>query len=221
METIDLEVSVRDGRGKSAARASRRRGQLPGVLYGGQRAAAAIMLDAREFEKKVAALQGSHLIRLQSTVPDIAGKLALVKEMQRDPITRAVLHADLYEVDVARKLHLRVPLRFVGKAAGVERGGILQPIHRDIEVHCLPTEIPEFIEVDVSALDIHDAIHVSQLSTASGVEIVFDTDDTLVTVLPPTVEEVKVAAPEVIEGAPAEEAAPAEAAKTESGKGAA
>ena len=222
METIDLEVSIRDERGKSAARATRRRGVLPGVLYGPKRAGAvALFLDAKEFKKKVASLEGSHLIRLGSPIPEIGGRLALVKEMQRDPLTREVLHADLYEVDVERKLRLRVPLHFVGKAAGVERGGIMQPIHRDVEVLCLPTDIPGYIEVDVTQLDIHDAVHVSQLAPPPGVEFVYDTDDTLVTVLPPTVEEVKVAAPEAVEGAPAEAPAAAESAKgTEGGKGA-
>jgi large subunit ribosomal protein L25 len=109
-------------------------------------------------------------------------------------------------------------LHFVGKAVGVVAGGILQPIQREIEVECLPTEIPEFIEVDVSALGIHEAIHVSDLKPPEGVTLVADPSQTLVTVLPPTVEEAKPAAEAVeaavpAEGAPAE-GAPAPAAET-------
>jgi len=150
----------------------------------------------------VASLEGSHLIRLGSPIPEIGGRLHWSRRCS-GPLTREVLHADLYEVDVERKLRLRVPLHFVGKAAA-SNGRIMQPIHRDVEVLCLPTDIPGYIEVDVAGLDIHDAVHVSQLAPPPGVEFVYDTDDTLVTVLPPTVEEVKVAAPEAVEGAPAE-----------------
>src|SRR5262249_55320256 len=103
-----------------------------------------------------------------------------------------------------------------GKAAGVALGGILQPIQRDVEVECLPSDIPEFLNVDVSALDIHDAVHVSQLEAPADVKICYDTDSTLVTVLPPTVEEVKVEeAAAIVEGAPAEGAPATEAPKAE------
>ena len=120
------------------------------------------------------------------------------------------MHADLYEVDVTAKIKLRVPLHFVGRAEGVELGGILQPIRREVEVLCLPTEIPDYLEIDVTRLGIHDAVHISDLKAPPGVEIPFDTDEALVTVLPPVVEEVKVAPEaEAVEGAPAA-AAPAE-----------
>lgn len=219
METIELQVNVRDRMGKGAARAVRRAGKVPGTLYGPKRPAVSVLVDAKEFLTKVAAVEGSHLIRLLSPVSDIDGRLALVKEMQRDPVSGGILHADLYEVDVKSKLRVRVPLHFVGRAAGVELGGIMQPIQREVEVSCLPTDIPEFIKVDVSQLGIHDAIHVSEVVAPEGVEIQYDADDSIVTVLPPTVEEVKVAAAEAGEG-PAAETAPV-AAKAEGGKGAA
>jgi large subunit ribosomal protein L25 len=111
---------------------------------------------------------------------------------------------------------VRVPLHFTGKAAGVALGGILQPVQRDVEVECLPGDIPEFLNVDVSALEIHDAVHVSQLHAPEGVKVCYDTDATLVTVLPPTVEEVKVEeAAAVVEGVPAEGAAAPEGTKAE------
>jgi large subunit ribosomal protein L25 len=220
METIPLQVELRDRFGKQAARAARRQGKVPGVLYGRSRSAVALLLDEKEFTRKVARLEGSHLVRLESAAPDLKGRVALVKEMQRDPLSAEVLHADLYEVDLERKLRLRVPLHFVGKAAGVERGGILQPIQREVEVLCLPTDIPEFIDVDVSNLGIHDTVHVSEIALPAGVEIQFDTDESVVTVLPPTVEEAKVAA-EVTEVPAAEAGAAAEPAKPEAGKAAA
>jgi large subunit ribosomal protein L25 len=133
--------------------------------------------------------------------------------MQRHPVTGVVLHADFYEVDLTERLVVSVPLHFVGKAAGVVAGGILQPILREIEVECLPTEIPEFAEVDVSGLGIHDAIHLAELKLPEGVQVVGEATQTLVTVLPPTVEAQPAEAVEVAaEGAAPEAAAPAEAA---------
>lgn len=214
METIDLGVEPRDTKGKGSARVMRRQGKVPAVLYGAARAPMSIAVDGKEFEAKVGTIEGTHLIRLNSPIGDLGGRLVLVKEVQRDPVSRALLHTDLYEVDVTAKLKLRVPLHFVGRAEGVELGGILQPVRREIEVLCLPTEIPDFIEIDVTHLGIHDALHISDVKPPPGLEIPYDTDETLVTVLPPVVEEVKVAAEaEPVEGAAP--AAPAEAAKPE------
>jgi large subunit ribosomal protein L25 len=219
METIELGVEARQQTGKGSARTIRRQGKVPGVLYGTTREAMHVAVDCKEFETKVGSIEGTHLIKLNSSAADLGGRLVLVKEVQRHPVSRALLHTDLYEVDVTAKIKLRVPLHFIGRADGVELGGILQPIRREIEVLCLPTEIPDFIEIDVTRLGIHDAVHISDLKPPQGVEIPYDTDEALVTVLPPVVEEVKVAAEaEVVEGAPAP-AAPAEgAAKVETAK---
>jgi large subunit ribosomal protein L25 len=218
METIELGVEARKGTGKGAARSIRRDGKVPAVLYGAKSDALHIAVDGKEFEAKVGSIEGTHLIRLTSPTADLGGKLVLVKEVQRHPVSRALLHTDLYEVDVTAKIKLRVPLHFVGRADGVELGGILQPIRREVEVLCLPTEIPDYLEIDVTRLGIHDAVHISELTPPAGVEIPYDTDEALVTVLPPVVEEVKVAAEgAAVEGAPAA-AAPADAAKAETPK---
>ncbi len=216
MQTVELEAALRSGNGKGPARRLRRAGKVPAVFYGPKRPATTIVIDAKEFLQKVSALEGSHLIRFRSPTDDIADHVALVKEAQYHPVTGAVLHADFYEVDMTQRLRVRVPLHFSGKAAGVALGGILQPVQRDVEVECLPSDIPEFLDVDVTALDIHDAVHVSQLQAPQGVRVCYDTDATLVTVLPPTVEEVKVEeAAAVAEGAPAEGAPATEALKPE------
>ena len=216
METVELEATIRSTAGKGPARRLRHAGKAPAVFYGPKRQSTAIAIDAKEFLHKVSTLEGSHLIRFRSTVPDLADKVALVKETQYHPVSGAILHADFYEVDLTQKLRVRVPLHFTGKAAGVALGGILQPVQRDVEVECLPSDIPEFLSVDVTALNIHDAVHVSELQAPEGVKVCYDTDATLVTVLPPTVEEVKVEeAAAVVEGAPVEGAPAAEATKTE------
>ena len=214
METIEMQIELRTGSGKGAARALRRSGQIPAVFYGRKRASTLVALDAKDFEKRVGSLEGSHLVKLHSSDAEIEGRLALVKELQRHPVTSGLLHADLYEVDMDTKLRIRVPLHFIGRAQGVEMGGILQPQRREVEVLCLPNDMPDFFEVDVSNLGLHDTIHISDLKPPPRVEIPYDSDVALVTVLPPVVEEVKVAEGEAAEAAPVEGAPAAEEDKT-------
>ena len=213
METIEIRVERRDGRGKGGARRLRRGGVIPGIVYGRKRTPVTVGVSAEEFDDKLTHLEGSHLIRLVSTGgkdAELHDRAVLLREVQRHPVTGAVLHTDFFEVDLTERLAVSVPLHFVGKPAGVVAGGILQPILREIEVECLPTEIPDFIEIDVSALGIHEAVHLADVKLREGVSAMGDPGQTLVTVLPPTVEEAKPAA-EVAEAAPAE-GAPAEVA---------
>lgn len=194
METLEIQANARAAGGKNHARRLRRSGKIPAVLYGPKTQAVALELDKKDFSTRVALLQGSHLVRLKSSVPELAEKVALVKEMQFHPISGDVTHADLYEVDLAAKIQVQVPLRFVGKAAGVTRGGILQPIVREVEVECLPMDIPGFFNVDVSALDIGDSIHVEEIQMPPDVTLVFESNFAVVTVVTPTVEEAPAAA---------------------------
>jgi large subunit ribosomal protein L25 len=189
LETLEIQVETRAVGSKRQARRIRRDGKIPGVLYGPKTPPVALELNKKEFSSRVAGLEGSHLVRLKSGSTALADKVALVKEMQYHPITGEVIHTDLYEVDLTAKIQVRVPLHFVGKAAGVVRGGILQPIVREIEVECLPLDIPEFFNVEVSALDIGDSIHIEELPMPEGVNVVSESNLALVAVVPPTVEE--------------------------------
>jgi large subunit ribosomal protein L25 len=219
METVEMGAELRTQVGKGAARQMRRSGKVPAIFYGPKRSPLSVTIDAKEYASKLAGLEGStHLIRLRSAAADLAEKLTLIKDVQVEPVSGAVLHADFYEVDETLKLRVNVPLHFVGKAAGIIEGGILQPLQREVSVECLPADIPEFIQVDVTSLNIHDVIHISALKAPNGVELLFDNDLALVTVAPPTVEEVKVAEAAPVEGAAPAEGAAAEPAKPE-GKG--
>ena len=124
-------------------------------------------------------------------------------------MTGAPVHADFYEVALDQAIEVRVPLHFEGKAAGVTLGGILQPVIREMAVRCLPTAIPDFIAVDVSALAIHDALHISDLQLPEGVESVLDASEPVVSVVPPTAD-VRAEGGEGAEGAVAAGAAAAE-----------
>jgi len=191
MEKVELGVEVRSSRGKAAAKRLRRSGDAPSVFYGPGKPATAITVNCKEFMQRVSILEGSHLIRFRSNDAELADKVSLVKDVQYHPVSGGFVHADFYEVDMAVKIRVRVPLHFTGKAVGIVLGGILQPIRREVEVECLPGDIPEFITVDVTPLGIHDAIHVSQLPVPEGVQVLFESDFAVVTVLSPTVDEAK------------------------------
>jgi len=217
MEAIELNVQLRSTRGKGPARRARRAGNVLGVFYGPKRQATPLLVDAKEFAQKISAVEGSQLLRLSSPAEDVNGRISLIRDTQYHPVTGAVLHADFYEVDLEQQLRLDVPIHFTGKAVGVAAGGILQPLCREVEVECLPLDIPASIDVDVSALGIHDTIHISTLTPPKGVTFIYEGDFGVVTVLPPTVEEVKAEAVPA-EGAAAEGAAATEPAKAEAEK---
>jgi large subunit ribosomal protein L25 len=142
-------------------------------------------------------------------------RLVMVKEYALHPLTDRLWHVDLYEVSLKEAIKVEVPINFTGEAEGVKIGGILNPLLRTIEVSCLPEQIPEQIEVDCTALNIGDTLHVSDLSIASDIEVINDASTAVVTVSPPEVEEVEVVEEELeeeeekvaeAEEAPAEEA---------------
>ncbi len=217
METIEIPIELRDASNKRAARRLRHKGDLPGVFYGPKSDPVPLQVNKRELLNSIPHMGESHLIRMKSTSSVLHDKVALIKEIQVHPITGEILHMDFYEVNLEQKLTVKVPLHFVGKAAGVVTGGILQPVVREIEVECLPSDIPPSLDVDVTPLDIGDTLHVSTLSIPEGVVAIYDTDFTLVTVVAPTVEEPK--AEEVAAVAPeGAEAQPAEAEKKPEGE---
>ena len=199
METLEIQVDAREAGSKHKARRLRRGGKIPGILYGPKTQSVALEIDRKDFSSRVADLEGSHLVRLKSTSSALADRVALVKEVQYHPITGDVIHTDLYEVDLSARIQVRVPLHFVGKAEGVVRGGILQPVVREVEVECLPLDIPEFFNVEVSGLDIGDSVHIEDLPMPTGVTAIFESNFALVTVVPPTVEEAPAAAPAAAE----------------------
>ncbi|NIO07535.1 MAG: 50S ribosomal protein L25 [Deltaproteobacteria bacterium] len=208
METLSVPIQLRDSSDKRAARRLRRGGELPGVFYGPKSEPIPLRVNKKQLLKSVPDLEGSHLIRIESEASSLKDKVVLIKDIQVHAVTGEIQHLDFYEVDLSQKLTVKVPLHFVGKPEGVVKGGILQPVVREIEVECLPSDIPPSLDVDVAPLDIGHTFHVSELPMPQGVVAVYDNDFTLVTVVAPTVEETKAeeaaeAAPEGAEAAPA------------------
>jgi len=185
---IKLSGTRRETLGKGGARKARAAGQIPGVLYGHGETPVAVAIEHREFTTKMRTHKGGNpIVNL-----DLGGKefTALVRDAQLDPISHTVLHLDFQHISLTEMVEVQVPLHPVGLAVGVkDGGGILEMIIRTVEVRCLPTAIPTAIDVDVSALAIGQSVHVRDLKV-EGVTILTDSDDTIATVVAPTVEEV-------------------------------
>jgi len=218
IERLELEVSLRDGRGKSVTRKLRAEGKVPAVIYGSGIAPTPIVVESLALSK---VLRGgaNALVDLKGATA-VEGKPVLVKEIQRDPLSRKVVHCDLYAVNLKARLDIEIPLHFVGIPRGVALdGGVLEPLLRTLEVSVMPLAIPESIDVDVSNLGIGDAIHVRDLVLPADVVCKTDADLTVTHVVAPRLEEVAapVAATEVVpeEGAAAPAAGAAAAAGAE------
>jgi large subunit ribosomal protein L25 len=116
-------------------------------------------------------------------------KTVMVKELQHHPVSRNFLHIDFYEVAMDRKIMVNIPVTTTGKAKGVENGGILQIIRRELEVQCFPLDVPESIEIDITDLDVGDSIHLGDISRQSKIEFLDDENFTVVTIVSPKIEE--------------------------------
>src|SRR5215472_18206579 len=194
METGELNCEKRGVKPRGTITALRRQGRVPAVIYGPGSVPTPVSVSGTELRTRLSATSHTRIVRLKSGASELDGRHVIFKEVQRAPVSGEVLHADLYEVDLKRAIQVEVPLKFIGKARGVADGGILQPLVRAMTVECLPLEIPESIEVDVTELGIHDVIHVSAIKTSGNVKPIFDQDYAVVSVLPPTVAEAPVAA---------------------------
>lgn len=187
MEQINLNVEMRQGTGKNANRKLRAVGKLPGVIYGMGKNWN-ISVDPRPI-KKLLLEEGGRNKTLNLKGEGLDGRFALIKEYLVDPMSRELMHVDLLEIDINKKIEVTVPLNFIGKALGVGEGGVLNIVERSVMVRCLPIAIPKHIDVDVSALQIGDSIHLDDLTLAEGIEKVSHSNPTLVGVVPPTKEE--------------------------------
>lgn len=187
MDTLEISAEPRSRLGKGGARKLRRAGRVPAVIYGPGRDTTHVTVSTVEFERKVASLEGAHLIRIRGDAA-VGEAVVLLRELQEHPVSGEVLHADFLEVDLTKPIQVTVSLHFSGRAVGIVAGGVLQPILREIEVECLPTQIPDYIDVDVTPLEIHGSLHVQDLSLPSGVTAVSDGTLTVVTVAAPVAE---------------------------------
>lgn len=184
MEFISLSTKPRTRSGKGAARTLRREGRIPAILYGPGNTPMMLSVDLTEMEnalkKRTASLA---VFKLAVDDPERPERPAMLKELQDDPVTGRYLHADFYQIDETHKVRVRVPVVTIGKCKGIELGGLLQIIRRELEVSCLPELIPHKIELDISDLGVGEAIHVADIQAGEGIEIPHEVNFTVVTVL--------------------------------------
>lgn len=172
MDIETFTIATRVPRGKGGARQQRREGQIPGTLYGGGKDPVNVTMPARAFTQLLHGKLGEHAV-LKLEVSDMpeANTPALIKGVQHHPVKGNVIHADFQRIRLDQPIKTVVALHLVGRAKGIIEGGILDHQIRDIEVECLPTALPDYIEVDVTHLDIGQSIHVSEIAAPEGVTI--------------------------------------------------
>jgi large subunit ribosomal protein L25 len=205
METRALTIRKRDGVGKAHAKRLRRAGEVPAILYGGPQPVN-IAVVPRDVYRIIHGNEGSTQLLNVSFADTGESRMAIIRDLQYDPVSENLVHVDLQEVAMDRPLQVSVAVHHVGEATGVkDTFGILEMILREVQVSCLPANIPAVLEADVSGLAIGDVLTVKDLKAPEGVRILNDPNQAVATVAPPAAEEV--AAPgAVAEGV----AAPAE-----------
>ncbi|MFT5442829.1 MAG: large subunit ribosomal protein L25 [Myxococcota bacterium] len=209
-----LSVEIRTETGKGAARRLRAVGRAPAVLYGHGKAPVSLTVNSKELD---VLLRSSHagmntLIDLDGA-SEVKGRVVLVKDIQRHPVARTLVHVDFFEIDTSEKIHVSVPIRLIGSPVGVKLGGILEHTMREIDLACLPTAIPDSLDIDIADLDIGESLHVSDLTFPDGVESTLDTALPVVHIVAKKAEEVVEVTAET-----AAEGEGADAAKSEDGE---
>ena len=202
MATATLTATRRDATGKGVARKLRADGQVPAVIYGHGREPQSLAISSRDLERLLDRISAA------STVIDLdlggTTSRTLIREIQRHPFKRQILHVDFQELVAGETVTVEVPLVIVGIAEGVRvGGGVLDHVLREVEIECDPGSIPNHIDVDVTALALGDSIHVGELTLPAGVTMLTDEEQTVAVCSAPRVEAEPVAA-EVEEAAPGE-----------------
>jgi large subunit ribosomal protein L25 len=200
MEAV-LDAIERTSRGKNEARRLRASGRIPAVVYGGKDGGKPIAVDPKMLAKILRTEQGANTL-IALNVPGAGNARVLVREYQLDPVTHELLHADFYRVAMDKLLRVQVTVVPQGEPKGVkQQGGVLDIVHRQIEIECLPADIPNNIEVDVSELMVGQSIRVKDIATSSKWKAITDAEIMLLHVIIPKVEEVAVVADAAAAGA--------------------
>lgn len=194
METHQLNVKPRQMAGRAKPAALRRDGLMPAIVYGQGKAPLALTVDMNELKNLLNHITSQSLIALNAEGDaDISKKIIMIKELQRHPVSQKFLHADFYEVDMTKEIRVNIPVITVGESPGEEEGGVLQIIRRELEVSCLPGDIPTAIEIDISQLAIGDSVHISEITMGEKAELTWDpeneADYTVIAIAAPTLEE--------------------------------
>ena len=188
MERVSLAVEKRQEHGKGAARSLRRNGMIPSVLYREGRSEA-LKIPKRELLKVINNSSGDQVM-IDLEYAGGEKKLALLKDYQVDPVKGELLHTDFFEISLTEEVRVTVHVTTSGEPVGVKRdGGMLRHLLREVEIECLPDKIPGKIKLDISAMEVGQSIHISDLKFEEGIKVLTDVGDIIVTIIAPTVEE--------------------------------
>jgi large subunit ribosomal protein L25 len=207
MQIMNLAAKNRTQVGKKATKATRRNGFIPATIYGHGMKPVSLEVGVKEFHLALNTRAGENVvISLKVEGVQLKESTCLIKDIQHDPITEKIDHIDFTVISMTEKIDVKVPLVVLNtaEAAGIKEGGILDVVHHEIEIECLPTQIPEKFEVDVKAMKIGDAIHTRDLAIPKDIICKLDPDEVIVSLHPPAKEEVALTEeaatqPEVIE----------------------
>ncbi len=201
MDLIEFKANIRTKTGNGPARVLRREGKLPAILYGPDTTPVLLSISTKDLENALKQGASGHLLfNLDVSQGEKPPRKVMIKELQAHPLSREFRHVDFYEISMDRKIRASVPVVVTGSPVGVEMGGMLQIIRREVEVLCLPMEIPESIVIDVTDMDIGDSIHVNEIPLEGDVELPTDINFTVLTILTPKKEEEEVVDEELEEG---------------------
>ena len=177
-----VQAKLREGRGKNDARRARRDGMVPITVYGGGAETVAAVAPARDLAAILRSESGRNTI-FTIDVEGAGSSEVMFHDRQIDPVKGRLIHADLTRLVKGQKIEVTVPLHLVGEPFGVkEKQGVLEQIIREIEIRCEPRQIPDSLDVDVSKLDVHELLHVSDIAVGEGVEILTDPEQVIATV---------------------------------------
>ncbi len=179
MEISELKASLRNTSGKGVSRRLRKDGLTPAVFYGPKTEAVLLAVNSSDLMKILKGKEENIFINLLIGDGRKMEKFTLIKELQIDPVSRKFLHVDFCEIDMEHAITVDVPIHFKGEAIGIDNGGDLHHIRREIKVSCLFTVLPEFVEVDISGLGIGDSIKVQDIKLPDGVNVL-DPHDTII-----------------------------------------
>ena len=185
MELIELNAKTREGKGKGPARKLRASGAIPAIVYGAKADPVQLSLDTMVFDRIIRE-NGSAGLFFDLSIDDAQKKMVLLKDIQMDAFGLKYLHVDLQEVDMDHQVSVWVPVETTGVCAGVKEGGLLQIIRRELEVLCKPQDTPDSIVIDITNLEIGDAVHVADIDLGDAIEIPHEVNFTVVTIVPPT-----------------------------------
>ena len=201
-----VDVARREQTGSAACRRLRRAGLVPAVVYGMGLDPFPVSVSPRRIDEVLTSNTGRNTIfdLKLGDGGEAQSRAARIKDLTRNPVTSAVMHVDFVRVDLTQTVQVSIPIHLLGEAAGVKEGGNLELIHREVPVECLPGDIPESLDIDVSGLNIGDQIHVRDLTIPENVTLLADPEQVLALVAAPMAEEPTVAAAGTVEGAPVE-----------------